>query len=76
VQRSTSQGLGDYVGRERWYMKLGVVEDFVPWEALEGALEHVETNGLGDEDARALTAFREAVERRRQGKPDAGGSFD
>ena len=73
LSRSTSHGMGDYVGSERWYINLGSIEMFVPWESVEAVTKDVP---LGPQDAdeghQALKAFREAVKRRREGKPDLG----
>lgn len=75
LTRSVSHGIEDYVGHERWYIRLPDVENFISWEELEGRLSAVEVDSLSEEDRRAVEAFREAVERRRQGKPDSGGAI-
>lgn len=70
VQSVTSQGMGDYVARTRRYIKLETVEDFVPADRVEALLSEVNDVTLTDLDRQAVAAFREAMARRRAGKPD------
>ena len=75
LARSTSTGFGDYVGKENWYIRLKDVENFIPFETLEAALQNVSVESLKDKDRLAVEEFRKAVERRRRGKPDYDGMF-
>ncbi len=70
--RSTSHGFGDHVGREHWFIRLGDLELFIPWETVERSLEGVEVEALGQRERTAIETFRKAARRRRQGKPDMG----
>ncbi len=70
VLHSTSQGMGDYVSRTRYFMQLSRLEDFIPADQVEAHLARVDASALGDEDRRAVDTFREAMTRRRAGKPD------
>jgi predicted KAP-like P-loop ATPase len=73
LQRSMSQSVTDYIGRERWYIRLGNIEDFVRWEVVEESLQGVNVDSLAERQRRAVGAFRTAVRRRRRGLPDADG---
>jgi predicted KAP-like P-loop ATPase len=70
---SRAQGVQDFVARERWYIRLGDIEQFVRWEVIEEHLKSVPLESLAQRERRAVEAFRVAVRRRRQGKPDADG---
>lgn len=72
LQRSTSHSMGDYIAREHRFIRLIDVETFVAWEVIEHSLEAVAIDSLAPRERTAVEAFREAVERRRQGKPDLG----
>lgn len=73
LSRSTSYGTDDYVGKERWYIKLDHIEMFVPWESLEALIKDVpQASPDADEGHEAVRAFQEAVRRRREGKADIG----
>ncbi len=69
LQRGTSFGATDFVGRERWYIRLENLEDFVRWEAIEERLQTVQLDSLSDRERQAVEAFRLAVQRRRRGLP-------
>lgn len=70
LHRSLSHGFGDYVSRERWYINIGEVEEFVSWERIDEQLEALDTESLNPEEQRAVEAFQEAADRRRRGEPD------
>lgn len=72
LQRSTSTGIGDYVSRIHWYISLKALEDFVPAEDVEQELTKLSLDGLGEEEQRAVRAFKKAMKRRRAGKSDEG----
>lgn len=72
LQRSWSHTLGDHVGRERRYINLGMLENFVPWEQVESALSGLDESSLTEKQRVAVAAFQTAVQRRRAGKPDLG----
>jgi hypothetical protein len=73
LPRSSSHALGDYVGRERRYIRLSDLEEFAPWETLEAQFAGLDTASLSERDKQAITAFRNAVARRRRGQPDPDG---
>ena len=69
--KSTSQGIGDFVARPRWYIRSKDIELFVSFELIESEFSKLASDiNLIDEDRRAVSAFKEAAERRRAGKPD------
>jgi predicted KAP-like P-loop ATPase len=70
VLRSTSHGLGDYVSRTRWYVKLSVIETFASLEAIQAALANVDRATLPPERVRAIEALEKAIRRRAEGKPE------
>jgi predicted KAP-like P-loop ATPase len=70
LQRSTSHGMEDYVSEEHWEINLASVESFIPVDALEGKVEALPLEGLGDKEKKAVEAFKKAVKRRREGKSD------
>jgi predicted KAP-like P-loop ATPase len=77
LQRTSSHTLGDYVGRHRYYMNLGELERFAPLKELEQQLARIDESSLTENQRRAVAAFRAAVRRRKEGKPDTGwGRFD
>ncbi len=70
TQRTTSQTVGEAAVQERWYLRLGALEEFVDWEIVEDSLKRVPADNIAAEARRGLEAFREAVQRRQEGKPD------
>lgn len=73
LHRATSHGLGEFVAKERWYIPLKIIEDFVQWETIEALTKDISVESLSSaEDRRAIEAFVRAVHRRRKGKPDYG----
>ena len=70
LQRSTSHAIGEHVEQVHWYMKLSVVEEFVPAETLRRTLAGVSDAELTANQAKAVGAFREALKRRSEGKPE------
>lgn len=71
--RSTSHGMGDYVGRVHLFITLGELEKFADWEQIEHQLAGLSSDSLDERDRRAVTVFETAVARRRRGKPDLDG---
>lgn len=69
VNMSTSQQMGSYYQQKHWRINLKNVEDFVDAEVMEKALEGVATE-LSARHQRAVEAFRAAILRRQEGKPD------
>jgi predicted KAP-like P-loop ATPase len=74
--RSVSHSMGDYVGRERWYIQLASIEFFLPWEDVDKSLTGLDETVLSPQYRRGVDAFREAVKRRREGKKDLGSPTD
>jgi predicted KAP-like P-loop ATPase len=70
LQRSSTHGMGDYVSEEHWEINLASIEKFVPVDILEEKVEALPLDGLDDKEKKAVDAFKKAVKRRRQGKPD------
>ncbi len=70
VVRSVRQGMGDYIGMERYYMRRKDIEALISMDTLDARVREVRADGLSDEDQRAVTAFQKAMERRRTGRPD------
>jgi len=69
VVRSLRQGMGDYIGTERYYMRRKDIETLISMDALDARVREL-SDGLSDEDQRAVTAFQKAMERRSTGKSD------
>lgn len=63
---------GGHGYREKWGIQLSAVEEFVPLGVLEPASKRIIEEGLSPENERALKAFRTALLRKEQGKPDFG----
>jgi predicted KAP-like P-loop ATPase len=70
LQRSTSQGMEDYVLRIHWRINLKSVEDFVSAEVLARKIEQLPLEDLIDEQQKAVRAFQKALKRRQEGKSD------
>lgn len=68
--RSLSQGSGEYIPRERLYIRRKDVEVFLPMERLAEKVRAVSTSGLTEEDQRAIQEFERAAERLKAGKSD------
>lgn len=70
LQQSTSQGMGDYVAKITWYIRLKTIEDFIIVNALEKKIKEIEIDKINTDDKRAVDAFRKALKRRQAGKSD------
>lgn len=70
LQRSTSQGAGDYVPREHWRINLKNLEDFVSIENLEKGIGRLSLASLGEREQKTVRAFNKALKRRGEGKSD------
>lgn len=70
LQRSTSQGMGDYTVQIHWYIKLKTIEDFIPVHLLEQKVKKIQVEKLTEEEKRAVGAFHRALKRRQAGKSD------
>jgi len=75
LARSLSQGMGDHVGQESWFIQLANVEYFLPWEDVAKSLAGLDEKALSPEYKRGLDAFQEAVKRRQEGKKDFGSTI-
>jgi len=69
-KQAVRQGMSDYVGTERYYMRRIDIETLISMDALAARVTELQTDGLGDEDQRAVRAFQKAMERRKAGKSD------
>ncbi|MBI3292462.1 MAG: AAA family ATPase [Elusimicrobia bacterium] len=70
LQASSSQGMGDYVPRIHWRIKLKDVEEFVTIDELERRVGQLTPDGLEERQRQVLRAVQRALKRRREGKPD------
>jgi hypothetical protein len=68
--RSLSHGMGDYVARERYYMRRQDIETLIPMDTLAAGVQEIPVDNLNDEEKRAVKAFQKAMERRKAGKSD------
>ncbi len=67
---SLRQGIGDYIGTERYYMRRNDIEALISMDTLDARVRELPSDSLSDEDQRAVKAFQKAMERRRTGKSD------
>jgi predicted KAP-like P-loop ATPase len=70
TNKSTAYSSGE-VPRESWYIQLEAVEKFADISTVEAQFEKLKPRGQNESEVRAIKAFREAIERRRSGKPRA-----
>ncbi|NOT57438.1 MAG: AAA family ATPase, partial [Deltaproteobacteria bacterium] len=70
LQRSTSQGVGDYVTRISWHIHLKDLENFVSAEDLENKVKELSPVNLGERKQKAVGAVQEALRRRQKGEND------
>ena len=70
LQRSSSQGIGDYVAKIYWYISLKTIEDFIPVDLLEKKIRKIQVEKLTEEEKRSIDAFHRALKRRQAGKSD------
>jgi predicted KAP-like P-loop ATPase len=72
TRRSVKLSSGDYLEKVSWFIRLSDFELFVSLEKINLFIEKVSVDALPPEGARAVNAYREAVERRAKGKKDFG----
>jgi predicted KAP-like P-loop ATPase len=70
LQQSTSQGVGDYVAKITWYIRLKTIEDFITVDVLERKIKEIEIDKITPEEKRAVDAFNKALKRRQAGKSE------
>jgi predicted KAP-like P-loop ATPase len=70
LQSSASQGMGDYVAKITWYIRLQTIDDFIPLTALERKINKIDKKEISPEEKRAIDAFYKALKRRQAGKAD------
>jgi predicted KAP-like P-loop ATPase len=70
TQRSTSQGIGDYVPKIHWRISLTSLENFISIDVLEQKVKEIDLTGIGEKEQRAVQAFQKALKRRQEGKSD------
>ena len=68
--KSTSYGSGEQGPREAWHIQLTALERFVALKVIEHQFEELNPQGQNESETRAIRAFKQALERRRSGKPD------
>ena len=69
TRESRSYGLESYTYQSSWQTDLAAVERFVAPELLESRLTNVNLERLEAKQKQAVTAFRKALKRKRDGKP-------
>ncbi|MBN2310662.1 MAG: hypothetical protein JXR94_16945 [Candidatus Hydrogenedentes bacterium] len=69
MRRVLSHQMDDHVARERWKANLEGLEHFLPFEEIERMVDAVTEGSLSPEEARAVSAFKTAIMRRKAGKP-------
>jgi hypothetical protein len=72
MQESVTQELGSYVSQIETRILLKNIEDFVPVPVIEEKISQIPTEGLSDREQNAVRAFKTAVRRREEGKPENG----
>jgi predicted KAP-like P-loop ATPase len=70
VHRSTSHTIGEHAGQVKWYMRASELEVFIDIDAMRVATEAIDVATLSEQDARAVTTFRKALQLRAQGRDD------
>jgi predicted KAP-like P-loop ATPase len=70
MQRSTSQGIGDYVPKIHWRISLTSLENFISIDVLEQKVKEIDLRGIGEKEQRAVQAFQKALKRRQEGKSE------
>ena len=68
TQKSTKQTVGSRVASITWFIRLKNLEKFSDIEELRKRVEGISTANLPSTDARAIHAFKEALERRARGE--------
>lgn len=72
IHYSTSQGMASVVAFRHPYLDMKALEKFIDPAAAEIAVENLPQESLGEEEEFAANMLREAMNRRRAGKPDRG----
>jgi len=70
VVRSLRQGMGDYVGTERIYMRRVDIETLISMDTFAEKVRAIPTESLGEEEKLTVKAFGKAMERRSGGRSD------
>jgi predicted KAP-like P-loop ATPase len=70
LHQSASQGMGDYVAKITWYIRLKTIEDFIPINVLEKKIKDIGVDKISPEEKRAVDAFHVALNRRQAGRSD------
>lgn len=70
LQKSTSQGMGDYTVKVRWRIRLENVENFVPLTLVEGKIQSLDLHNLNEKEHQAVQAFKKALQRKEKGISD------
>jgi predicted KAP-like P-loop ATPase len=76
VQPVRTSGVGDHVATTKWRIILGTIEPYVTLDELRTRLSPIDASSLNDEDKRAVTALRQAIERRDRGIADTAFGWD
>jgi predicted KAP-like P-loop ATPase len=70
LQKSTSQGMGDYVPKEHWSIKLENVENFISSALVAEKIQGLDVGTLNENEQLAVRAFQKALERKEKGFSD------
>jgi predicted KAP-like P-loop ATPase len=70
LNKSTSQGVGDYVPTVHWRISLQNIEDFVPVALVENKIKDIDVSTLTEKEQQAMRAFQKALRRREKGISD------
>ena len=70
LQKSTSQGMGDYVAKVHWRVRLQNIEDFVPSTMIAEKIQGLVLDTLTEKEQQAIQAFQKALQRKKEGKTD------
>ncbi len=70
LQKTTSQGMGDYVPKVHWMIRIENIENFVPSSLITEKIQHLDTGKLNEQEQRAVRAFQMAIRRKERGISD------
>lgn len=70
VSRASSQGMGDYLLRIHYSIHIKDIEKFIDPSDLENKIKGADQEKFSVEQQKALEAFRQALKRKAEGKPE------
>jgi hypothetical protein len=68
--RNTTRSHGGYTTKETHYFNLSNIEHFVPVQQISERIEKYRPEDLSEEERELVKLFKEATQRRAEGKPD------